>query len=61
MKNYILIVSALAVIGIALLFENYPVIIGLSCFGVGLQTKFLADEESKKGEKNSDNDVIDSS
>lgn len=51
MKAYNLIISILAVIGIALVFENYPIIVGISAFGIGLAYKSLYPdkETSDKG------------
>ena len=45
MKTYYLIISILAVIGIALVFENYPIIVGLASFGFGLAYKSLSPEK----------------
>ena len=45
MKTYNLIISILAVIGIALVFENYPIIVGLASFGFGLAYKSLSPEK----------------
>jgi len=45
MKTYNLIISILAVIGIALVFENYPIIVGLASFGVGLAYRWISPEK----------------
>ena len=45
MKTYNLIISILAVIGIALVFENYPIIVGLASLGFGLAYKSLSPEK----------------
>ena len=35
-KTYYLIITLFAIIGIALLFSNYPIVIAISAFGLGI-------------------------
>jgi len=58
MSNYNLIVSILAVIGIVFILGDYPIIVGLLSFGVGLGYHFLSPE--KKPENKDDKEIIDS-
>ena len=58
MSNYNLIVSILAVIGIVFILGDYPIIVGLLSFGVGLGYPLLSDE--KKPENKDDEESIDS-
>lgn len=51
MKTYNLIISILAVIGIAFVFESYPTIVGIASFGVGLAYKFLSPEKETSDKK----------
>ena len=45
MKTYNLIISILAVIGVAFVFESYPTIVGIISFGIGLAYRFLSPEK----------------
>jgi len=51
MRTYYFIVSFLAVIGIAFLFESYPTIVGISSFGIGLAFKSLLVDGGTSGKK----------
>jgi uncharacterized membrane protein SpoIIM required for sporulation len=57
MKKYNLIVSFLAVIGISFLLGEYPLIVALSSFGIGLAYRFISPGENKQDERS--RDVID--
>jgi hypothetical protein len=57
MKKYNLIVSFLAVIGISFLLKEYPLIVALSSFGIGLAYRFISSGEKEQDEQS--NDVID--
>jgi len=57
MKKYNLIVSFLAVIGISFLLGEYPLIVALSSFGIGLAYRFISPGEKKQDEQS--RDVID--
>jgi len=62
MKNYHLIISILAVIGIAFILQEYPLIASLASFGVGLAYPFIIPGKKKEETKRKDqvdNDVID--
>ena len=52
MKIYYLIITLFAVVGISLLFSEYPVIIGISSFGLAMGYKqelgILKDEDKDK-------------
>lgn len=58
MSNYNLIVSILAVIGIVFILGDYPIVVGLLSFGVGLGYSSLLPE--KKPEHKDDKEIIDS-
>jgi hypothetical protein len=51
MKAYNLIISILAVIGISFVFESYPIIVGISAFGIGLAYKSLSPEKETSDKK----------
>lgn len=36
MKIYYFIVTIFAIIGVTLLLGNYPILLGISCFGIGI-------------------------
>ena len=57
MKTHNLIISILAVIGIAFVFESYPTIVGIIYFGIGLAYRFLSPEKETSDKKIED--VID--
>lgn len=60
MSNYNLIVSILAVIGIVFILGDYPIVVGLLSFGVGLGYPLLFVEDEKKPENKDDEESIDS-
>jgi hypothetical protein len=57
MKNYNLIISFLAVIGISFLLGEYPLIVALSSFGIGLAYRFISTGEKEQDAQSKD--VID--
>jgi hypothetical protein len=48
MKTYYLIVTIFALIGVALLFENYPVVIAIASFGLGIAYKEYTQEDKEE-------------
>jgi hypothetical protein len=61
MKTYYLIISILAVIGVAFVLESYPTIVGIISFVIGLAYKSLLVEGGTSGKKQeSDKDLLDS-
>jgi hypothetical protein len=54
-KTYYFIVTVFAIIGIALLFSNYPIVIAIASFGFGVAYKEYTqeDKEDKEEEKES--------
>jgi|APFre7841882793_1041355.scaffolds.fasta_scaffold189401_1 hypothetical protein len=45
MKIYYFTITILAVLGVALFLENYPIIAGIACFGIGIGYKEYTQEE----------------
>jgi energy-converting hydrogenase Eha subunit E len=39
MKRYHLVLSLLAVVGVSLVFQNYPVVVGILSFGIAIGYK----------------------
>jgi 4-hydroxybenzoate polyprenyltransferase len=45
-KTYYFIITVFALIGVAVLFENYPFVIAISAFGIGIGYKeYIKDEK----------------
>jgi len=44
-KTYYLIITIFAIIGIALLFSNYPILIAIASFGLGIAYKEYTKED----------------
>ena len=49
-KTYYFIVTIFAIVGVALLFENYPIVIAIASFGIGIGYKeYIKDEKEDDG------------
>lgn len=57
MKIYYFIVTIFAIIGVTLLLGNYPILLGISCFGIGIGFKEYTQEEKEQVKK--EEDIID--
>jgi len=44
-KTYYFIITVFALVGVALLFENYPIVIAIASFGFGIAYKEFTKEE----------------
>ena len=47
-KTYYFIITILALIGVALLFENYPIVIAIASFGFGISYKEYTQEDKEE-------------
>ena len=47
-KTYYLIITIFALIGVALLFSNYPIVIAIASFGFGISFREYTQEEEKE-------------
>ena len=55
MKTYNLIVTVLAIVGVALFFDNYPILVGIAGFGIGIGYKEYTQELKEKDQEKEDN------
>lgn len=60
-KTYYLIITIFALIGVALLFSNYPIVIAIASFGFGISYREYTqeDKEEVKEEEVKEEDSID--
>ena len=58
-KTYYLIITIFALIGVALLFSNYPIVIAIASFGFGISFREYTQEEVKEEVKEEVNHPFD--
>jgi 4-hydroxybenzoate polyprenyltransferase len=54
MKTYYFIITLFAITGIALLFSNYPIVIAIASFGIGIGYKEYTQEEKEYTQEEKD-------